>query len=447
MTAFLALAVATLAPSRAGWADTPPVPDTGSSCTYDTGDPYDSVPELLDFDGDGDLDVLLVSHDFDMVGLYLNDGAATFSAFQPLTTAADGPLGARPYDRDGDGDLDLLVWSSFDAELAWYDNQSGTLVGPELVSCGDAPYAALPIQVDADEAPEIVTTNPAASRIDLLHDDGGAWSATPVPNDLVPPSTLGAADLDGDGDADLLADGGNHGRLVWFAQEAGAFGPAIDLLPLFAAKWSPIEVTDFEPDGDFDVVVATWTLVNDGTGTMAASEQMGLVTAGDVDGDGDIDLIDALDDIWIERTADGWTVTHPLGVGAVGIRVADLDGDGDGDLLSTSERGLHVFLQTPTGWVDHAELSVRLCDGEITSHPAWGASQTPGCPYADEPVDPAETGETGDTGDTGDTGAAPSPAVPPVTRRCGCATNGGLPWAPLLLPFVRRIRGGRRRTG
>ena len=108
-----------------------------------------------DLDGDGDADVLSASFDDDKIAWYENMGLnelirCIFGPQQVITTNADLAWSVYATDLDGDGDADVLSASFADDNIAWYENMGpanpGTF-GPQQVittnaDCASSVYAA-----------------------------------------------------------------------------------------------------------------------------------------------------------------------------------------------------------------------------------------------------------------------------------------------------------------
>jgi hypothetical protein len=190
-------------------------------------------------------------------------------------------------------------------------------------------------------------------------------------------SDLHAADLDGDGDADLFgipsASWGPPN--VWFATGGGAFGPRTPLGvfpspgPCSDGEASDILASDLDGDGDADLVCSSdggvtspgvvWS-ENLGGGAFGAASTLTTtrtrqISATDLDGDGDADVLASADRddevLWIENLGG-----HDFAAAEVAADVpdlaevmdaADLDGDGDADVVVGSRVGGDV------AWVEN----------------------------------------------------------------------------------------------
>jgi len=421
-----------------------------------------SRPALTDLDGDGDLD--LVAADFFGIHYYENTGDATSSAFVPHTGAAnpfDGlSVDALRYpapafgDLDRDGDLDAVVADYYGDFAYRYLENTGTAIAPAFAERTDAqnpflglPYMATPTLGDLDgdgdldlvsgsftdlrylentgdaESPAFVERTGSANPVDgvigygffttpafgdldrdgdldlivgtydgtirYLENTGSA--ATPafvsrphaVPNEFVGYSSPALGDLDGDGDLDLVAswvfssgddlhyfENRAGRRLVWISG-AGPANPFADLSVAELAS-SPA-LGDLDGDGDLDLVSGTYFyglfryFENIGSATSPAFAQrtgaadpfdglsIGRYSApalGDLDGDGDLDLVAGAYDgsfFYFENTGSAASPAfaartgnaNPLDGEDVGFRSAptlgDIDGDGDLDLFSGEE--------------------------------------------------------------------------------------------------------------
>jgi hypothetical protein len=171
------------------------------------------------------------------------------------------------------------------------------------------------------------------------------------------------ADLDHDGDNDILAAGFFDDDVFWFENTDGAgnFGGKVQvsLSGSLNGCWT-VRAADLNGDGFIDVVAGAYTddkavyYPGDGTGAFG-SEQLiatnlnGLkdLDYGDFDGDGDLDVVTAntLGDnfSYIENLGSGTfaaPVDLPSGIywfdGARSVRVIDFDRDGDQDIVSCS---------------------------------------------------------------------------------------------------------------
>lgn len=240
---------------------------------------YVNFPSFTDLDSDGDLDIISLTN-YGEVKYFENTGTPTTPAFNAPLTNPFGlvydPNSYRPVtaDLDNDGDLDIFVGEYYGA-YKYYEN-TGTTSSPSFV---------LPV------------LNPF-----------GLDSAFEVGHPAF-------ADFDNDGDADLLCS--EYYAVFKYYQNEGTAAA-----PNFAAPTSnpynlypgSIEgafptIADLDNDGDFDVLTGSWLGVfyyyqNTGNNTSPdfaypLTDPFGLTdiglqsvpSFGDLDNDGDIDLL------------------------------------------------------------------------------------------------------------------------------------------------------------
>ncbi|GAB6164406.1 hypothetical protein JCM19992_04060 [Thermostilla marina] len=349
-----------------------------------------------DIDGDGHLDVI--------AGPYWYEGpsferAHAYYPPEPLPPekSPSNCLYVFPYDFNSDGRLDILVLGRVHLhEAYWYENP-----GPQAEDrpwpkhfvferiYGESPAFA---DLTGDGKPEIVCH--WENRWGYVAPD---WNAPEKPWRFVPLTEIGkydrfyhgtgAADIDGDGDTDLIINDG------WWEHPDDQSVPWPAHPFRFAARGgAQMPCYDIDGDGDTDVVTAldahgwglAWfeqvrdagevrfvahTMMGDRTQEKrygAAFSQPHALDIGDIDGDGWIDVVvgkrrwahGPTGDIepnaapviyWfrLERSQEGvrfrpYLVDDASGVG-VQVIVKDVDGDGRPDILSASKLGTFVF--------------------------------------------------------------------------------------------------------
>ena len=187
----------------------------------------DITPVFFDADGDGDQDLYVVSGGVEGEAgapvfkdrLYLSDGtgAFTFAADAlPGIAASGGPAAVADYDKDGD--LDLFVGGRIvpgrypeTPESQLLRNDSGKFQDVARESKLDAigmVTAAVWADTNSDSWPDLIVAT-EWGLVQVFQNDKGALRSMPGENLTGWWSSLAAADLDNDGDIDLVA--GNVG--------------------------------------------------------------------------------------------------------------------------------------------------------------------------------------------------------------------------------------------
>ncbi len=319
-----------------------------------------------DIDGDGDLDVLAASEVGNWIRWYENDGSGSPS-FTPhdVTLTMFNARDVIAADVDNDGDMDVIGASSTENKVSWFENNGETM--PTFT--------------------EHVVTRSAI----------GAWSVF-------------AGDIDLDGDIDIASASINDGRIVWYANDGSmppiwtatnVFTPAVNVIP------AAIDVigADLDQDGDIDLVAASvykdkvaWyenTTILGEQQTLPFEERIitqsvGLepgfaagassVFAADMDGDGDLDLVvtAALNNrlAWFESDGREQPSFFPRIIssdteGSRSAVAADLNGDGLTDIINASaiDNSISTFLSVV---IDACTTFDASCDGSMDAQElAW----------------------------------------------------------------------------
>lgn len=163
------------------------------------------------------------------------------------------------------------------------------------------------------------------------------------------PSRALSADLDNDGDVDVLSYSEVHDKIVWFKNSGdGVFIETI-LISDEVTNITTARLADFNEDGNLDIVTITYDSLNsklnffENQGNGVFTTEIILlnvidIQAGDIDNDGDVDIVYSFnEDIgWLENLeGDGWA--NPQGLFSAitpnpKLELTDMDSDEDLDI-------------------------------------------------------------------------------------------------------------------
>ena len=323
----------------------------------------------VDLDGDADRDLVTTSYQNDSVFWLKNNGDGQFQNRTDLDTELDGAIRVRGGDLDQDGDIDLVVAARKANLVVWHENlgEDGFSSRQALVSgtSADGASFAMPVDLDGDGLLDILfcahdVDEASWIRNEGLENDSLAFSDPMVIDDSVTGIwKLHAADLDLDGDADVLSASLDDDTIGWFENLGDREFSGRRELSTSVDYASSVYAGDLDGDGDMDVVSTgyrdhsvSW-FENLGQGEFSSEEQIetdhkkiqgpSQVMTSDLDLDGDLDLVVAAmrsnSIVWIENVGasfpnDIWINRYWLS-GARSIYPEDLDGDGDFDVSAS----------------------------------------------------------------------------------------------------------------
>jgi len=343
---------------------------------------------VADFDSDGDMDLVLGSTLTKAV-LILGDGRGGFYhdpllkmpppewlkfKFPDYTSVDAGDI-------DGDGDLDLAIGTVDQNAVGVVGYPDRIFLGDGMGNFVDGTKGRLPqnkditsqvkfVDVDRDGDLDLLCAGAIGTSRIYINDGKGVFKDEtskrfPKSMVLMSASNFAVGDLDGDGDEDLVVSGGGFYSLVSQANLAlrnngkGYF--SLLPVPFMKLQTGWVALGDMDGDGDLDIVTANWGLdglyLNDGKGRFVNATATHMpqeksktafwlhdwVGLDDVDGDGDLDMIfSGYFKQWLvfypNNGKGRFTAASREGIewqgGGWSASLADLDRDGDRDLYT-----------------------------------------------------------------------------------------------------------------
>lgn len=219
------------------------------------------------------------------------------------------------------------------------------------------------------------------------------------------PIEIVLADLDQDGDADLVVADGNPRtqRVVWMANDGvGGFRSGADELDATGTGLLGVDVADFDADGFVDVLAAFAdggeVTLSAGLGggsfaapvTLAQLTDLRSVAVADVDRDGRDDLLVTADREvgWLRNAATGWATFEPL-FRACSTAIAEAGSRSRGRASPSSTRGRAGSARSGRGSpTPMLTATATWCSSAPTGSPSRSATarvasaRSPSCPGA-----------------------------------------------------------------
>ena len=240
-----------------------------------------------------------------------------------MISISAGAFGVFAADLDNDGDLDVISTNiGTGPKIAWYKNNGsggfGSGSGAQMIISTDVlnPYGVFAADLDSDGDLDVLSTSFGSGSDGKIswYENLGSNSFGPqrdLSSSLSFPRSIFAADLDNDGDIDVLGQNSTTDPDVfWFENETIHRSAVFPDADNYGSGANPIAVVsgDIDSNGDQDLVVAyaggtiavTFNPILGSSGGYDASYSgfngLSAIAVGDIDHDGDLDIVGASSD-------------------------------------------------------------------------------------------------------------------------------------------------------
>jgi len=216
----------------------------------------------VDMDGDSDLDLVCTAYNLNDVSWYCNDGGDNLVwTKHRISNTVSGPVSVCVSDLDSDGDCDVLTAAYNNGRISWWRNDSLSYKWSEIVIKNgfSGAHEVRTGDLDGDGDEDILGASFSLSDIKYWRNDGGypiVWTELPINTNFAGASSVSCADIDGDGDLDVLGAAHIAGDFAWWSNEGGQPISWTQYIfeNNFAEAW-PVIAYDIDLDNDMDILV------------------------------------------------------------------------------------------------------------------------------------------------------------------------------------------------
>lgn len=294
--------------------------DPANDNRYDT---YETCMDVgvTDINNDGHLDI--IASGGSLVSIHLGQGDGTFNAYYTSLPGTNWDI--EMVDFDGDDDLDFYSYG-FGNVVAGRNLGNGLFewAGYDGTSMVNNQFSEMTVgNIDDDPQPEIIVNDIGDALYIFQTDaDGIPFESSTLYGTLVNPSNVKIGDLNGDNFMDLAVTSSSSSDIaICLSNGDGTFDITIQNANIVVSSgYATIEIADMDGDEDNDIMAGgageMHIIENNGNGTFTSwpdvfmgSYCQGFIT-GDWDGDGDNDVA------WANQTSGGITVNLNNGDGS-----------------------------------------------------------------------------------------------------------------------------------
>ncbi|KAF0199124.1 MAG: NHL repeat containing protein [Bacteroidetes bacterium] len=208
-----------------------------------------------DMDGDGDTDAVFTGDAYGFPGISWieNLGGGNFDRL--VVYGLSDAQGVFPVDFDSDGDMDVVASTNDGSYVHWYENDGNEDFTQHLISGSYwYPMDVAALDYDEDGLMDVVAAYSGNSdKIVLHHNTGAGFSDWTINSSAPGASSVAIKDMDLDGDTDILSSSSGDNKIAWY--ENPNFNQHVITTNAYGAIH--VDAGDFDGDGDIDVTSAS----------------------------------------------------------------------------------------------------------------------------------------------------------------------------------------------
>lgn len=219
-----------------------------------------------DINGNELPDVISASADNNTIAWYPNDGGLNpaFPVRHVITDQAPGASSVFAADINGDGLTDIVAGIRLNNEVAWFQNNGGstpTFTKRTLSTSQSRVEFVAAADLNNDGALDIISAATTADKVSWFVNNGGqnpTFTELAVDESIVAPVSIAVGDVDQDGHIDIAVTSSLEDRTYWYRND-GASIPSFSRTALSEGRVRSrtVDIADIDGDGDPDIIAGS----------------------------------------------------------------------------------------------------------------------------------------------------------------------------------------------